>query len=62
LPKADQFFAEEDYPSAKGKYEEALTVMDEQYPKDQLKAIIDKKAKDKAKADADALAKADALK
>jgi hypothetical protein len=62
IAKADQFFAEEDYPSAKGKYEEALTVMDEQYPKDQLKAIIDKKAKEKAKADADALAKADAAK
>ncbi|MBR9833328.1 hypothetical protein GYB57_14380 [bacterium] len=62
IAKADQSFAEEDYPAAIAKYEEALTVMDEQYPKDQLKVIADKKAKEKEKEAAEALAKANAAK
>ncbi|MEQ8909678.1 MAG: hypothetical protein RIC95_10830 [Vicingaceae bacterium] len=43
IAEADQLLEEEKLDEAKAKYEEALTVKDEQYPKDQLAAIDERK-------------------
>ena len=69
IAEADALFNSEDYDNAIAKYSQALEVKDEQYPKDQLKAIdnkLDEKAKaaDQAKIDAEfqgIIAEADAL-
>ncbi len=69
IVEADALFNSEDYDNAIAKYSQALEFKDEQYPKDQLKAIdnkLDEKAKaaDQAKIDAEfqgIIAEADAL-
>ena len=54
IAKADQSYAIEDYDLALEKYNEALAVMDEQYPKDQIKLITNRKDKEKEEAEANA--------
>ena len=39
ITQADEMYSSERFEKAKAKYEEALTYKDEQYPKDQLKAV-----------------------
>ena len=69
IAEADALFNSEDYDNAIEKYSQALEFKDEQYPKDQLKAIDNKldekvKAADQAKIDSEfqgIIAEADAL-
>ncbi len=50
IAKADQFYALEEFDQAVEKYKEALSIKEEQYPKDQIQLINSQKEKKKAAA------------
>lgn len=50
IAKADQFYALEEFDQAVEKYNEALAVKDEQYPKDQIQLIASQKERKEAEA------------